>query len=637
MSTSCKVSANDGRGPSRPPVSRWTPTCTEPICTGPVGSKRAAPVAVSAPNTASARICGMALIVPVPVSSRKRSRPPPTLTPTRVPYDTSAHGTSTGCPPAPVSTRSPSTIATSPTSNDTASRSASGWPPTSRASSPIHASRASLSCKTCSAQCTSASAPCVAMSASGNGGSPSTSRRPSTPSRPAMCRNASSFRSSDAACARTSPTTNSRTSVPISLRLSIARRCVDGVAAPGTCRSISSRSNSRLSSDDVGMAMPTVAPRRYASRGMGGASVNVASISIPIRPPACPINNHLGSMPLSARPSVAPSGRWISGTCTRVVTNGAVEPVECSIATPSRTAPPTTSTTAYTVIVGDTFWNSGTHFCVPSVCAAGGPSTSSTKVSNAFRCPGSVSTSLRPCGFASPPTGAPNHAELAPVSVVRPIAWARLPNAPRSSAVSMPLTRQSAQIVARHRLHDEQALLGGDGRGDQGLSRAVVARFRAQPSRQLEECFPTQRDDRVGPTFGDHGWRIDAFECGHQQSARVGAATAPERNRHTPPRRRQLVATDQHADHDQSRRTLHLDRTCVDPQLVVTLGPDEDEVGLRRHVDDEADQTLEDAIRVGLGDAMDGVGHRSVTEHDAALDRHEPTPEVLRKVEHASV
>ena len=51
--------------------------------------------------------------------------------------------------------------------------------------------------------------------------------------------------------------------------------------------------------------------------------MNVASSSMPITPPSCPISNHAGSDPVDVRSSRVPFGICTSGTWSRLVTNGA--------------------------------------------------------------------------------------------------------------------------------------------------------------------------------------------------------------------------------------------------------------------------------------------------------------------------
>ena len=162
--------------------------------------------------------------------------------------------------------------------------------------------------------------------------------------------------------------------------------------------------------------------------------MKVASSSMPITPPSCPISNHAGSDPVDVRSSLVPFGICTSGTWSRLVTNGAVSPVVWSTPMPTRTEPASVSTTADTTIVGSACANSGIHRTSPTLRPAGGPRASSTKSSSAVRWSGSDSMCFRPCGLLGPPAGSPNQAEFVPVAVVSPKARERLPNVPRSSS-----------------------------------------------------------------------------------------------------------------------------------------------------------------------------------------------------------
>ena len=103
--------------------------------------------------------------------------------------------------------------------------------------------------------------------------------------------------------------------------------------------------------------------------------------------------------------------------------------------TPTYTAPATGWSTAYTVMFGEVSWNSGTHWPSASVWASGGPKTSSTKLSSAWRWSSSLRTVFNPCRLPlEPPRGSPNHALLAVDPSVRPIACASEPKAPRLAA-----------------------------------------------------------------------------------------------------------------------------------------------------------------------------------------------------------
>ncbi len=412
---------------------------------------RSEPPVASAPKVAWARIEGMAVTAPVPVSARSRWIIAPTSAPAEGDQASSTQGTRTGEPVDPGPTSSPSSSRAGPMANSTALRAGRAVPPTSRASSPSQASRASSSLTTAVSQSTRALRPRSGRSASGKAGRSVTSVRPRMPASPEMCRRASSVRSSEESCWRSRPTMNSKTSAPSSSGESTDRVGEVGVVEPGSCRSRRVRAKSTLSPGTrVGMPTRARAPPRCACPLTGGSSVKVASTPNSIRASRWPRKSHFGRPAPAVRESVPVRGTWKIGTWTLTLAQGASSPVAYSAATPIRTAPGTGSSTAYTTRSGSVSRKSGTH-CWPSTwCSSGGPRTSSTKSTSAWRWPSSARTVLRPLGLlVDPPIGSPNQAAFAALGPTMPKARARLPKAPSPSwVIVMESAPHPGEVVA---------------------------------------------------------------------------------------------------------------------------------------------------------------------------------------------
>src|SRR5215210_928863 len=436
------------------------------------------------------------------------------------------------------------------------------------------------------------------------------------------------------------PTTKSKTSGPSSASDSMSSVRVVGVTAPGSCRSRNVTENSAVSSVVVGICMLTDAPPRNAARGVGGPGSSCASTDTTMRPPGRPSSSHVGSSPPLGRESELPRGTWKTGTCTVVFTLVASLPARCSTATPTRTAPGTGRSTAYTVMSGSTSANSGTHVSGSPPgstvsCRTGGPSTSSTKLIRALRWPSSASTVLRPLGLLLSPSGSVNQAPFAPLPLMSPIALASALKDSRPSAVSaMASPPEPGEVVARHRLDEQYAPARAYRAGDERQAGFVLAGLRGQAPGQLDQRLPREGSDRLGPAGGDEVGAVEPVERRHDQPRRCLRRSDANGHRYASASS-ELVAV--HGDADRHQTVGARDRrgTDVDPQLRAVALPDDDRRGVRRDVDHEPDDRPQELLSLFDGDAELTLRDGTRSEPAGLMDDLEPGRVFQRRPEQA--
>ena len=283
---------------------------------------------------------------------------------------------------------------------------------------------------------------------------------------------------------------------------------------------------SAASLGEVGTSTSSPTAPRRASPGTGGPSSTVTRVARCSRPPGCPSTNGVDTV----RPRLA---AWKSGMDTEVrdagleVLNSAPSPITTCVSGASSTVAAIVRSGSWSVTIGS-------HVAPEaSASRSAPPSASSTKATSASRWSSSASIVEREAA------GSPNHlGSGSPSASSRPIAVARLPRTPRSSAAIVTASpgsgRSSREPVTCHR-HDRQRAARDRELGrDEPVAPGVLAGRAGKPRDQLEQDVPGERDDRVAPRVDDDRRAARSPLRRRVETRRTARAPRPRRSR-TPP------------------------------------------------------------------------------------------------------